>query len=203
MKRWEILQRLIDSRNYKSYLEIGVRSGETFNRVKCDQKLGVDPLFRKPDDFYQGSIFKGTSDKFFKTNEQKFDIIFIDGDHRFFQVSKDFLNALKILNPYGVIMFHDMLPQKWEHCQEEQIESAWNGTVYKMCFLFKWLKIDYTILDTDWGCCLVEFTPMGNLPERVCALFPQVRMMDFELFQMWKSQFNIQPFTVLEKICPG
>ena len=71
--RVEILQKIIDTKNYKSYLEIGTFKNEVFDRIKCEKKIGVDPVM-------QGTIRK-TSDDFFLNNKDKFDIIFIDGLH--------------------------------------------------------------------------------------------------------------------------
>jgi len=69
------------------------------------------------------------SDQFFATTQFEFPIalIFIDGDHLYEQVKKDFDNALKLLQPDGYIFLHDTLPP----------DSSWTnegscGTVYKL-----------------------------------------------------------------------
>lgn len=46
------------------------------------------------------------------TAEQKFDMIFIDGDHRYEGVQKDYTNALQLIRPGGIIGFHDIVPVK-------------------------------------------------------------------------------------------
>ena len=56
-----------------------------------------------------------TSDEFFdflRTNEfdRKYDVIFIDGLHKSYQVKKDILNSLQFLNPKGYIVLHDCNP---------------------------------------------------------------------------------------------
>ena len=38
----DIMNYLINSYNYKSYLEIGIQNGYTFTAVKCEYKIGVD-----------------------------------------------------------------------------------------------------------------------------------------------------------------
>ena len=43
MKRYEIINRIIQTKNYKDYLEIGVRDGECFKEIRCLNKTGVDP----------------------------------------------------------------------------------------------------------------------------------------------------------------
>ena len=39
-----IVQDIIQKKNYKSYLEIGCFDDELFNHIKCEQKVGVDPV---------------------------------------------------------------------------------------------------------------------------------------------------------------
>ncbi len=53
--------------------------------------------------------YKKTSDDFFKTNNKKFDVIYIDGYHKGSQVYKDFKNSWKVLNENGVIIFDDYI----------------------------------------------------------------------------------------------
>ena len=53
--------------------------------------------------------YKGSSDSFFKGNDQSFDFIYIDGDHSAHQVLKDAVAGYECLNPGGVIAFDDYL----------------------------------------------------------------------------------------------
>ena len=55
-------------------------------------------------------FYHTTTDHFFKINQDMFDVIFIDGDHSFTQVHKDFINSLRYLNKYGIIFLHDTDP---------------------------------------------------------------------------------------------
>jgi len=58
MKRFELINSLIETFNYKRYLEIGVSVGDCFRQVRADEKVGVDPcdseqhIFVKPDEWY-------------------------------------------------------------------------------------------------------------------------------------------------------
>ena len=58
-----------------NYLEIGCDDNYVFNSIILPEKnkIGVDPR--------SGGNLKITSDKFFKNNKRKFDVIFIDGLH--------------------------------------------------------------------------------------------------------------------------
>jgi predicted O-methyltransferase YrrM len=54
--------------------------------------------------------FKGTSDEFFKSNTQKFDFIYVDGDHTAYGVLKDAVAAYECLEVGGILAFDDY---KW------------------------------------------------------------------------------------------
>ena len=53
--------------------------------------------------------FKMLSDDFFKNNKKTFDVIYIDGYHKGFQVLEDFKNSWEALNNNGVIIFDDYI----------------------------------------------------------------------------------------------
>jgi predicted O-methyltransferase YrrM len=51
--------------------------------------------------------YKGTSDSFFANNREKYDFIYIDGDHTSYGVIKDAVAAYECLNVGGIIAFDD------------------------------------------------------------------------------------------------
>jgi predicted O-methyltransferase YrrM len=53
--------------------------------------------------------FKMSSNKFFETNNDKFDLIYVDGDHRAEQVSLDIKNSWKNLNKGGFLILDDYM----------------------------------------------------------------------------------------------
>ncbi len=122
-KRYEIIQKIIDLKRYNSYLEIGCDRNQSFSNIKINRKTGVDPD--------EGGTHKMTSDEFFSINKSKFDIIFIDGFHEYFQVMRDIENSLEYLNPDGVILLHDCLPGSIWNQITPRINTAWNGDVWK------------------------------------------------------------------------
>jgi len=121
--RYEIIQKIIEIKKYKSYLEIGCFKNETFDKINIDKKIGVDPV--------SGGNIKLTSDEFFKINSETFDIIFIDGLHIYEQVRKDIFNSLKFLNKNGVVLLHDCLPKKVRDQVIPRAHEHWNGDVWK------------------------------------------------------------------------
>jgi len=123
---------LIISKNFKefSYLEIGSWEGNSASYIlknfKTKKVFCVDVWDTNNDSPKQEernrfesfifnlkkfkerfSFFKGTSDKFFKNNSQKFDVIYIDGWHEANQVYKDINNSWDYLNVNGIIICDD------------------------------------------------------------------------------------------------
>jgi hypothetical protein len=134
-----------------NYLEIGVAHGYTFEAVRTDLKTGVDPF---PKSRVKGksrgiTIKPMTSDEFFSSNKQFFDIIFIDGMHTFKQSYCDLVNAIKILAPKGVILVDDVLPgDKYsalpdiQMCNSERLKmgeelETWSGDVFKSIIMLR------------------------------------------------------------------
>lgn len=145
MKRYHIINELINKHGFISYLEIGCQLNQTFNAVDCQLKVGVDPE--------RGGTNRETSDAFFANNKMTFDIIFIDGLHTAEQVLKDIENALKFLNPKGVIVCHDMNPET-ELIQRVPMQSSdWSGDCWKAFVKLRQTRKDLTmsVINTDYG----------------------------------------------------
>lgn len=155
MTRYDIINRIIENKEYKNYLEIGVRDGECFQEICCENKTGVDP---NPTSNHTTHIM--TSDSFFESigKDQKFDIIFIDGLHLDFQVDRDIENSLNHLSEGGTIVLHDCNPPTRHHAAESPVftypaNGYWNGTVYLSLIKLRLYKSDVKLVtvDTDWG----------------------------------------------------
>jgi glycosyltransferase involved in cell wall biosynthesis len=167
MTRIDIINALIKKHNYKTYVEIGVRNpDDCFNHINCETKHGVDPGV-------EGSwkvTFNMTSDEFFNSNPQKYDIIFIDGLHIDDQVERDIINSLNYLNENGSIILHDCNPPTIHHARENYYDVStpasgdWNGTVWKAIVKVR-SELDniYTsVVDTDWGVGIIQKSNKGN-----------------------------------------
>lgn len=95
----------------KTYLELGLYMGETFEKM-CpivSECVGVDTKDVRENKVV-GQFYKMTTDEFFVINKKTFDVIFIDADHAYESVSKDLQNSLKVLNLFGTIFLHDTDP---------------------------------------------------------------------------------------------
>lgn len=126
-----IIQAALDKLGARTYLEIGVASGDCFLRIKAQRKIAVDPApesnFRSricsvslaqphlQERLHEELLFEMTSDEFFAHHaalftEQPIDVVLIDGLHTYAQSLQDVLNCLAYLSPKGVIVLHDCNP---------------------------------------------------------------------------------------------
>lgn len=121
--RVEIVKRVLEIKNYNSYLEIGTFKDDLFKNINCEKKIGVDPV--------SGGNVRKTSDDFFDENSQKFDLIFIDGLHHYHQAKKDILNSLNVLNDNGVVLIHDCMPRDYFYQAVPRSQLNWNGDTWK------------------------------------------------------------------------
>lgn len=164
--RTSIINALIETYGYESYLEIGLSDpNQNFNKIKCKVKHSVDPFFTPPEnncslkDVEDALTYKMTSDNFFsKVCFRKYDIIFIDGLHDEEQVDRDIENAMRFLNEGGIICVHDVLPQ-YEEYQRDEFNRIYIGNVVT----------NPTWLGTTWKSMaklkgLYNFKCVDNLP---------------------------------------
>ena len=121
--RWDLIKYLIEKKGYTSYLEIGCDQNQLFSKVIIDNKVGVDPV--------SGGNIRKTSDDFFKENNSRFDIVFIDGLHTYEQVKRDILNSINFLEEDGIILVHDCMPDSLGKQAVPRYKMQWNGDVWK------------------------------------------------------------------------
>lgn len=153
MKRYEIINHLVKYFGYETYLEIGLQNAANcFDKVIALKKVSVDP------DIAANPMILATSDEFFEENKFTYDIIFIDGLHEADQVYRDINNALKILNPNGTIICHDMLPTTEEMQKVPRETKVWTGDGYKSFLKLRCEREDLNMftIDTDFGCGIIR-----------------------------------------------
>lgn len=155
--RAEIINALIKKNNYKSYLEIGVNTpaqpGWSHGAIEIELKHGVDPA---PD---IKATFPVTSDEFFEKHiKQKYDIVFVDGDHIFEQAYRDIINSLQWLKDNGTIVVHDCNPTKEITQRRIRASNVWHGDVWKAILKLRMERSDIEIytVSTDEGCGIIR-----------------------------------------------
>jgi SAM-dependent methyltransferase len=151
MLRYEILNILARRIGATSYLEIGVQQGRTFSVVNVARKVGVDP----------SSAFATehtTSDAYFETCAETFDLVFVDGLHTFEQARRDALNALRVLRPGGAVVLHDCDPPNAAYTSLDCC-----GTVFRAWLALRAAHPSAYLVDTDLGCGVLGGPPLPDL----------------------------------------
>lgn len=190
-KRQEIVQEIIDLKKYSSYLEIGTFKDELFKEVKCEKKIGVDPI--------SGGNIRKTSDEFFSSNNETFDLIFIDGLHEYSQVKKDIDNSIGILNDNGIILMHDCMPRNYFYQAVPRCQLNWNGDTWK-AFLENRIN-----KNTDSYCCNAD-EGIGVILKRKNRNILNLKIKDFskigyyEYLKNYEEYLNLIEFEELKKI---
>lgn len=160
----------------RSYVEIGVKSGNTFKYITCRHKTGIDPVITDTKlRLYlalnrSSKFFRETSDDFFakhadkRLGEMGIDVAFVDGLHTYEQTVKDVQYILRYLNEDGIIFLHDCNPENElaaipgaspEIVAEKSGGKfhAWNGDVWKTIVHLRSLCDDLKVfvLNCDHG----------------------------------------------------
>jgi len=178
---------LAEALGCKTYLEIGVSRGVTFQSVHVETKTGVDPNFQFDWQAYHDGahtrLLSLTSDAFFAQEpiESQFDLIFLDGLHTYDQTYRDLQNALLHSHPGTVILIDDTISFDAYSCCRDQGEAIqlreqstgvtnamWHGDTYKIIPLIHLFHTAYqygTIVD------------QGN-PQTILWRFKQPREVD-------------------------
>ena len=199
MNRFDLINFLIETFGYKSYLEIGVAGAENnFNLIKAPVKCGVDPSTEGE------AIIKMTADSFFAQNKETFDIIFIDGDHVDEQVTKDISNSLACLNPNGLIVLHDCNPTEKDHQEVPAVITFWVGTVWKAwvrCIQTLPPAIEMFVINNDTGIGIMKATgkgkKLGPIPE------DQLTYENFDLNRdKWLNMISLDEFVAWANPAP-
>jgi hypothetical protein len=197
MTRTEVINHLISTKGYKSYLEIGVQFPESnFLKVNAEYKIGVEPFPMV--DMKGLGINEVESDNFFDTlaAEQKFDIVFIDGLHTREQCLADILNSLKHLNEGGCILVHDCLPTAEYQTSKEDNNREWTGEVWKSIVDIQSKNgVRACTIDTDWGIGYITqdfYTDLVPFPDYMELTWEQYTTMRNQLLNIksvdqWKN----------------
>jgi hypothetical protein len=121
-----------------------------------------------------------TSDEFFASRRrEKYDVVFVDGLHRFEPAYKDIVNALSALTNSGVIIVHDTRPVSFDtQTRKQGATNKWHGDVWRAIVFLRLTHPELAVItvDTDEGCTLV-FRGAGE---------PLTGLFDDDLFS-WSS----------------
>lgn len=146
----------------QSYLEIGVETGETFVDIEAAVRTAVDPQFSFDTDLFADGnthFHRKRSDDYFAEmpSDEVFDLIFIDGLHKFEQVVRDLSNSIIHSHARSVIVIDDTVPSNVFSAMPDVgdsvrfreragvEDSSWHGDVYKIVFYLHdfWPSLSY------------------------------------------------------------
>lgn len=189
--RYKIIQETIYRKNYTSYLEIGCDQDLLFSKIKIKEKIGIDPN--------SGGTIRINSDNFFRKNQIKFDVIFIDGLHYYDQVKRDINNSLLSLKDDGVIFLHDCMPESFIFQAVPQSHAHFNGDVWKNIVESRTLNnIDTYVIHAYHGIGMILKRSNRNILKLNVNKFKKMKFRDF--FYNYKNYLNIIYYEDLKNI---
>ena len=188
-ERGILLHSLIVKKNLTNILEIGFGLGYSvacaaraiYDKGLTGKVVTVDPAFNQESletlqevlhpeiqKAVEMSFERGTSDAYFGQLDQqeKFDLIFIDGDHRYRQVKKDFENAVRHIDRGYIVMDDYHMPSKVDkdievaNFVDNMPEEFRKKLIYTDRVLF---EDDRGDVELDYGMVLI---PVGDINEQ-------------------------------------
>ena len=223
-----IIQNIIDKIRAKTYLEIGVRDGECFLRIRGPRKIAVDPCIAITSRKKRKFIFRNlanifnrymemTSNEFFSRESlslknEGLDVVFIDGLHTYEQSLADVENSLQYISRNGVIVMHDCNPQseaaahpasttaEGENLSVPGFAGEWNGDVWKTIVHLRSLRKDVNVivLECDQGLGVI----MKRDPEsNLSYTREEINNLTYkDLDQNRNALLNLKPLDYFEKL---
>jgi len=220
-QRFERINELSKINSSKTYLEIGVNKGQTFNRIAIPFKVAVDPEFRFNTDEHKSdsvAFYEITSDEFFTKYRDKyesFDFIYLDGLHTFEQTFRDFCVSLNFANENTIWLIDDTCPTSLAAADPDQLranklkkiiggerDASWMGDVYKLIFALHdfFPQFSYATFNNHgqtaiWRSMRTNFKPLWNS-------WPKVGLIGYDDFLEHRDAiFNInEPDEIIEMI---
>lgn len=158
--RHEFLARLHHLLSPRSYLEIGVHTGESLKLASCPA-VGIDPAPQVAKPAPTARVFPVTSDEFFASQAETsltdpIDLAFIDGMHLYEFALRDFIYVERHSNRKTVVVFDDVLPRNQGEAARQQCPGDWTGDVWKVAPILDQYRSDLSM-------CLVDTFPTGVL----------------------------------------
>jgi predicted O-methyltransferase YrrM len=136
MEYLDFLARLHGAVEPETYLEIGLRNGDSLALAGCPA-LGVDPAFNVKVELGDNvTLLRETSDEYFGRDKplkplsgKRVDMAFIDGMHLSEFALRDFIGVERLSRWTGVVIFDDILPRTIEEANRDRRTRAWTGDV--------------------------------------------------------------------------
>jgi hypothetical protein len=135
----DFLRALHDVVAPRTYLEIGIRHGDSLALARCPA-VGIDPEFELHTEVGpETKLFRESSDEYFERvaplkplGGRPIDLAFIDGMHLAEFALRDFIGVERRARWTSVAVFDDILPRDAQEASRDRRTWAWTGDVFKM-----------------------------------------------------------------------
>jgi hypothetical protein len=135
----DFLRRLHEALEPPTYLEIGIRHGDSLALARCPT-IGIDPSFQlKIEPSPEAALFEETSDAYFARPDplaalegRPVAMAFVDGMHLAEFALRDFINVERLTTWTSVVVFDDVLPRDADEASRERYTRTWTGDIYKL-----------------------------------------------------------------------
>lgn len=139
MRYLEFLTRLHAALAPRTYLEIGIRNGDSLALAQCPA-VGIDPAYDVKAELGDNvQLYRETSDEYFLRKAprahfdgERVDLAFIDGMHLAEFALRDFAYVERQTYWNSVVVFDDMFPRTIDEAARDRRTRAWTGDVYKL-----------------------------------------------------------------------
>lgn len=154
MDKHQVLKKIHQELQPRSYLEIGVQTGRSFVLATCPA-IGIDPMPMISVGLPKtAKIIQTTSDIFFSEQAQSLireplDMVFIDGMHLFEYALRDFMNIEKYAQPNTLVLIDDIFPGHPAQAARDRRTQAWTGDVWKLLQILQRYRPDLSLLLLD------------------------------------------------------
>lgn len=122
---------LVELLKPKTYIELGVKHGYTFNQVSplVERAIGVDSAgFKGIKSRTNIELFTLSTSDFIKQWKDPVDFVFMDASHEKYQILNDFEGMFPYVRPYtGLVCIHDTYPIRKELAVEGYCGTAWDA----------------------------------------------------------------------------
>lgn len=150
-----------------TYLELGIGNLQNFNVIKALNKMSVDTNGH--------AHFTGTTDDYFKSIQPgtNFDIIFIDANHDYSYVVRDFNNSVVRCNKW--LLLHDMIPPGEGHTHTSLCSDS-----YKLLYhLLRNEKFEIYPMNENYGFTLIRMPAKTVDPDPAINYLPYGFFMEY------------------------
>ncbi|MFQ6170473.1 class I SAM-dependent methyltransferase [Oryzobacter sp. R7] len=162
VSRHELLTRLHELLQPRTYLEVGVNDGASL-ALSRTRTVAVDPFYSVVKEVRCDlHLVRATSDDFFARPDAvahfegvPVDLAFIDGMHLSDFVVRDVMNTEPLMARTGVVVLDDVLPRNALEASRTRLTHAWTGDVYKAVDVLLRHRPDLVVL-------LVNTAPTGT-----------------------------------------